>query len=683
MKHLGFALVFLILQLNALAYSEKEYFTMRDSLMHKLEHSTGRNMADALFELARFILPFEPELADSLVGEQFKLSKKLNYASGTAAAFQNRGMLYYFEDDFTASIENFMEALRLFEEDENYTEIGRTYLRLLLVFHFTGNMDMVYDYYPRIISAFEKGNNQIDLAVIYYWMGYHHNNIDIRPETASLYLRKSLEICRKEKAGPVLVAGVYGSLALAHTRANQFDSAIVFLRTSNSYLLGDSDDEKLARLINYEDMGDNFFYSGQLDSARHYYISSINKAQEISYLFILASSGLNLGQISKLEGDMPQTFNYLNMAYQAALEINRTGMFFSDPEKRYASEWVSDAWPDIPKYFNKSGKKFWARRSLRSISFNLSQFYESTGNPGKALEYYQFYHAWSDSLNRISRKREMLSMQLEYETALKDRRIEALSQSNELKELRMRQYILFLIGLGAFIVLSIAVLLLLMRQRHLKGKQEKLVLEHKLLRSQMNPHFIFNSLASIQNKIINEEPQVATDYLARFSHLFRNILEGSVEEFIPLEKEIDMVKNYLELQKVRYSGKFNYNIFVDEKLEPAQVNIPPMLTQPFIENAIEHGMRYKSETGNISVSYLKQNGNIRIEIEDDGIGRQRARELMMQHDKDHKSMATAITLERIDVLNKKFKKKITLQIIDLGVENGEPKGTRVVFSVPV
>ncbi|MBW6492865.1 MAG: histidine kinase, partial [Lentimicrobium sp.] len=178
-------------------------------------------------------------------------------------------------------------------------------------------------------------------------------------------------------------------------------------------------------------------------------------------------------------------------------------------------------------------------------------------------------------------------------------------------------------------------------------------------------------------------PQIATDYLARFSHLFRNILEGSVEEFIPLEKEIETVKNYLELQQVRYTGKFTYQVSVDEDLDTEQIQIPPMLTQPFIENAIEHGIRNLSSKGKIDVRFIRRDDKILLEIEDNGIGREKAEELLRQRDKTHKSMATAITMERIAVLNRKLKRKITMEIIDLKDERGEAKGTRVVFGVPV
>ncbi len=117
-----------------------------------------------------------------------------------------------------------------------------------------------------------------------------------------------------------------------------------------------------------------------------------------------------------------------------------------------------------------------------------------------------------------------------------------------------------------------------------------MLLKQRLLRSQMNPHFIFNSLSGIQNFIVTEKSTKASIYLSKFATLVRNILDSSVKEYVTLEKEIATIENYLELQKVRYAGKFEFSIKTDDAIDPESTMIPPMLAQPFIENAIEHGI---------------------------------------------------------------------------------------------
>jgi LytS/YehU family sensor histidine kinase len=203
------------------------------------------------------------------------------------------------------------------------------------------------------------------------------------------------------------------------------------------------------------------------------------------------------------------------------------------------------------------------------------------------------------------------------------------------------------------------------------------------LRSQMNPHFIFNSLSIVQNFIVKHNDAKASIYLSRFSELVRSILNNSSQEQITLEEELATIGNYLALQKVRFSDQFDYELEVDETLDPESTFVPPMLTQPFIENAIEHGIRNLGSKGKIDIRFIRRDDKILLEIEDNGIGREKAEELLRQRDKTHKSMATAITLERIVVLNRKLKRKISLEIVDMKDDHGEAKGTRVVFGVPL
>jgi LytS/YehU family sensor histidine kinase len=154
-----------------------------------------------------------------------------------------------------------------------------------------------------------------------------------------------------------------------------------------------------------------------------------------------------------------------------------------------------------------------------------------------------------------------------------------------------------------------------------------------------------------------------------------------VEDYVPLEKEIETIENYLELQKVRYAGKFDHTVEVDERIDRENMLIPPMLA--FIENAIEHGIRHKDGPGHIEIRFRLTNGLIRFEVEDDGVGRERAKEIEQRRGSRHRSMATSITRDRLTTLNRKLKKKIRLEIIDLKDASGKGCGTRVEFGIPV
>jgi tetratricopeptide (TPR) repeat protein len=684
MKKATLIVISMLLSLTAFSLSEEEYFRMRDSLQLRVDHSLGTERLDATTYLVRHIVMYEPETADSLIQEQFKIAEKLNYTNGKAGAYHNLGSLLFYKGDYTAAMNNWLEALNLFESLNNWHEAAQTYMRMVMVYHFTGNTDKIPVYYHRILDYFGKTNDRFFIASIYNWVGYHYNNFEVNPELAKYYLHKSIALAAEINMPSILWAGIYASLSLAYRIEGQYDSALVAMHKSFTYLEEDTDDNRLYRILGYKDLGFIYLMRQQMDSAIYYFERSIAESEEISYLFNISVSSLVLAKIYLRSDDIDKAEDLLIRAYNAGLEINRSGSFYAGSKNKYAAEWIGDGVMGIFKFFSPPAKKYWAkRRALQPVCLELSKLYKARGELAKALEYHEEYHAWSDSVKLIERASELFNLQMNYETEIKDKRIEMLSQSNELKELRVRQYTLFLLGMGAFIILSIAVLLLLLRQRHLKAEQDKTGLQQKVFQLQMNPHFIFNSLASIQHLIVEQDTEKASICLAEFSNLVRSILYSSANETISLDMEIRTIESYLALQKMRYNYKFDYDIILDPGLDPENLEIPVMLLQPFVENAIEHGIRNKPSPGLITVDFRLNASKLFIAITDNGIGRAKAQELMQQRDKTHKSMATAITMERIKVLNRKLKRKINLEIIDLKDEQGDARGTKVVFGVPV
>lgn len=222
------------------------------------------------------------------------------------------------------------------------------------------------------------------------------------------------------------------------------------------------------------------------------------------------------------------------------------------------------------------------------------------------------------------------------------------------------------------------------RERQIREQNQFLILEQKLLRSQMNPHFIFNSLSSIQSFIFENNPVVAGSYLSRFAELIRSILYNSREEFITLEKEIKTLQNYLELQQLRFQNKFKYELSIDPEIEPETINIPPMLAQPFIENAIEHGLNDLDREGLLKIELLLQTDNLIIRVADNGPGIEATKKQKSQIAKEHQSLATVITNERIQVLNKGRKKQLySIKISDLSQKSENASGTLVELGIPL
>lgn len=193
----------------------------------------------------------------------------------------------------------------------------------------------------------------------------------------------------------------------------------------------------------------------------------------------------------------------------------------------------------------------------------------------------------------------------------------------------------------------------------------------------MNPHFIFNALNSVNNYIARSDERSANRYLSDFSTLMRAVLENSEEDFIPLTKELELLELYTKLEHSRFSDKFDYKINVSEHLDVNAFQIPPMLLQPYIENAIWHGLRYTDEKGFLKIDIAeKSKDSIEISIIDNGVGRKKSAELKTSNQKKQKSKGMGNIKKRIDILNDMYKDKVDVKIADYMPDG---TGTKVVF----
>ena len=215
-----------------------------------------------------------------------------------------------------------------------------------------------------------------------------------------------------------------------------------------------------------------------------------------------------------------------------------------------------------------------------------------------------------------------------------------------------------------------------------KRAEEKMELELSALRSQMNPHFMFNSLNSVKAYIVQAKPEVAADYLSQFAHLIRRILQNSREKLITLQEEIDTLELYINLEQFRVNHAFDYIQEITQNVDARAVLIPPMLLQPFIENAIWHGLMHKKENGKLRLSFVREEDQIVCTIHDNGIGRHRSQEMQNISAKKHKSLGMGITQNRVDLMNRLNAYGITIEVIDLKDLTGDALGTKVVIRLP-
>ena len=218
---------------------------------------------------------------------------------------------------------------------------------------------------------------------------------------------------------------------------------------------------------------------------------------------------------------------------------------------------------------------------------------------------------------------------------------------------------------------------------------EKLTLQNELRKSllrtivtQMNPHFIFNALNTIQSFVYKNDKRSVSNYMGKFSELIRKILDTSSINSISLKEEIDILELYLDLEKARFESDFSVNLIIDPEMDLENIQIPPMFIQPCIENAIKHGLFHKKGIRNLKVNISyddSQKEYIRIEIDDDGIGRTRSREINKTLNANHKSFAGSALESRVDLINQTIDKKISLFVID----KEDQGGTTVTIRLPI
>ncbi|MGN6647578.1 MAG: ligand-binding sensor domain-containing protein [Cytophaga sp.] len=243
-----------------------------------------------------------------------------------------------------------------------------------------------------------------------------------------------------------------------------------------------------------------------------------------------------------------------------------------------------------------------------------------------------------------------------------------------------------LVGLIVWFIISAALRKLkkenMREKQRLEAERSLIELEQKALRLQMNPHFLFNCLNSIKGLIAEEKPEQAKIYLSKFARLMRSMLDHSMEAFITLENEIIGLQMYAELEKLSRDDAFDFSIGIDPAIDPSFIEIPPMLVQPFVENAILHGMAGKTGKGRITVSFTQQENYLHCVIEDDGVGRIKAAE-MKQDFMQHKSAAITVTQERLNILNRKLNlEAIKITVEDLTDAQQKPCGTKVTLLIP-
>ncbi|TWO33760.1 tetratricopeptide repeat protein [Seonamhaeicola sediminis] len=345
--------------------------------------------------------------------------------------------------------------------------------------------------------------------------------------------------------------------------------------------------------------------------------------------------------------------------------------------------------PNAIKYLEKSIEEADDREDLivkKDATRGLSEVYRDAGQYDKALMAYQSYVDIVDKIYLLKEQEISQATKFGKDLVAKQNRINSLESQKDLADTKYqlnteqtkRQQLLIYSLFGGVLLLLVGAFLMFkyIRQQRLANN----LLALKSLRSQMNPHFIFNALNSVNSFIASNDERTANKYLSDFSLLMRAVLENSEEDFIPLEKEIELLQLYTKLEHFRFKDRFDYDIKVDENVNKTDFVIPPMLLQPYIENAVWHGLRYKKSKGYLEIVIAQTKPNeISITITDDGIGRKRSKEIKTQHQKNQNSKGMGNIKKRVSILNDMYKDKVDVFVTDL--KDAEDTGTKVVVTL--
>ena len=321
----------------------------------------------------------------------------------------------------------------------------------------------------------------------------------------------------------------------------------------------------------------------------------------------------------------------------------------------------------------------------------MSKVYDELNNKDSSLFYYRIYRSLTDSLFSENNQRNMMVNESEWTIKKKELENSNLKQltSAQQKQIAFKNILLFLSGAGFLLVLFVAFLLYKsFESKKLKNesqyKQKISETEMQALQAQMNPHFLFNSLNSIENFIMQNEKKLASDYLNKFARFIRSILDSSNNDLIEMNKDLESLQLYIDLERLRFNNKFTYFCKVDPRLLTGEYQVPALLVQPFLENAINHGIGPSDRLDlKICMEVVLNNNMIHYIIEDNGIGRDQSKLYNQLNKPYQKSVGMKLTQDRINIFNRETGPADNVKIIDLFDDEHKPMGTRIEFAIKV
>ena len=645
----------------------------------------------------------------------YELADKIGYKDGIAMALIN-----LFEHGSPESISqaplkdrnireiNIRKAIAIGEQSKNYEILGKAYGALASLETPFEPVKQSPDKANLAEYYFQLAKDTEALADIYTWGAGDYANKG-NYEKAFEYGEKSIEFLKYENVKfinwhQLLVVTALGNMAALYTSIGDYEVAMNYLKESEKYSLQKGPGWHMDNMI-----AGLFCEMRQYDSALHYWKRWRNGPD-----WNISAGGSKAWGYAILA-----KICLANKLYDSALNINRMDIEWFKPfNNKYgiAREWVymGDAYNAKGNYdsallYTKKGLTVMEAHNDKPLMMKgyevLSSIYHHLRNNDSAYEYLLKHYAIKDSIDNKQFLLRLYKQKLDAKAQQTKTQLSLLDKDNKLKTEQLKQEsqqkkslflllsVLALAGIFAYRVFflkrknerlrmqsELTVQRLESEKKYAELRRQAADLQMRALRSQMNPHFIFNSLSSINWYILKNDKDTASDYLTRFSRLMRMVL-NSQQPMIPLEDELKMLQLYLDLERLRFENAFDYSITFNNATEAATISIPPMLLQPFCENAIWHGFRNKDGQGHININIRTEDNLLECIITDNGIGRQQASALKIKSAKKEKSRGLEITRERLALYSEENNEIAGFEIEDIADENDKCAGTRVILKI--
>lgn len=645
----------------------------------KLNYTKG--MADASLALGMaYLAKYNP--GDSALyynSRALELYEACGNITGKARACYGLSYVYSFRSDHASSEHYINLALKYFEESKDHRGMVNSLNVLAYLARQNQDLEAVKVYLEKAIAIASQVKDTLPLADATNNLGNLYKEMALFSQAIDAYFEAlRLWEAKRDTSGMSIA---YGSIGLAYYYQKNYDKALEFSRKHLMLSEKRKDLWEVSKICNT--IAQIYNSRETFDSALVYQRKSLVLNRLMHIPVGEASACHNMASTLLLLSQPDSALNYMKMA----MDITSSSDLPVPPEFYNT---LGNIWQTLGNYDRAYSNSLTAYRLgkekklplvVSDATLLLSDICSKRGMEDKAYRYLKEHMQLSDSISNDEFLKQVTRMEIQYDFDKKEKAAEfERMQERFQSETKIRQQRILLSGLVLLLAIIALLALLYIRHARLKARYAQADLEQRLLRAQMNPHFIFNSLCAIQDLILKDKPQKANAFLTKIAQLMRSILENTREEYISLDKEIETLKLYMDVQQLRFENGFSYGIDVDESIDPENVSVPPMLAQPCVENSIEHGLLPGRQDGRISVRYSLRDGLMMLEVTDNGIGRERAADQKPSMKKE--SISTRLTEKRLEHFRKILKEKqISYEIIDL-YEDGNAAGTRVVMMLP-